>query len=438
MKNILVLGAGRSSGALINYLLEKAIRAGWNVGIGDVDEAAARRRAGSSAHATGMYFNIEDHTSSLSAISWSDVVISLLPPSFHVKVALHCLEAGKHLLTASYVSDEMKQLHQHAFGKNLLFLNECGLDPGIDHMSAIQIIDRIRNDGAVISSFESFTGGLIAPETDPDNPWRYKFTWNPRNVVMAGQSTAKYLEDGAFKYIPYQQLFRRVTGIQVDNIGYEGYANRDSLKYRETYGLESVSTMIRGTLRNEGFCEAWNILVQLGCCDDTYRIENTEAMTHYDFLACFLPGGVDLAQEIKKRFMVSNESVEKLTWSGLFDAEIIGLSGGTPAQLLEHILQKRWRLGPGDNDLIVMWHRLKYIQSGQNKEITASLIVRGENSDVTAMSRTVGLPLGIAAKLLMEGKIESRGVVIPVQSEFYDPILSELALEGIVMNEHHT
>src|SRR5690606_31652372 len=211
-------------------------------------------------------------------------VISLLPAHFHPLVAKYCLRLKKHLLTASYISDEMKGLHEEALKHKLLFLNECGLDPGIDHMSAMQIVNRIKSEGGTITSFESFTGGLIAPETDPENPWRYKFTWNPRNVVTAGQGTAKYLEMGEYKYIPYQQIFKRTTKIEVAHYGvYEGYANRDSLKYRDIYGLESVQTMLRGTLRNEGFCEAWNILVQLGCCDDTYHMDKITEMTHRSF-----------------------------------------------------------------------------------------------------------------------------------------------------------
>jgi saccharopine dehydrogenase-like NADP-dependent oxidoreductase len=437
MKKILVLGAGRSSGALINYLLTNAVRHEWSIGIGDLDEAAAIGKVGSSPHAKAMYFNIEDDVSSTASVAWADVVISLLPPAYHTRVAKHCLIARKHLLTASYVSDEMQSFHQDAIDKNLLLLNECGLDPGIDHMSAMQIIDRIRSEGGVVTSFESFTGGLIAPDTDPGNPWRYKFTWNPRNVVMAGQGTAKYLEGGAFKYIPYQQLFRRVTKIQVNGIPYEGYANRDSLKYRETYRLHDISTMIRGTLRNEGFCEAWNVFVQLGCCDDTYRIDHAAGMTHRDFLACFLPGGADVEREIIQYLNVSKGAIEKLRWLGLFNDEPIGLSVGTPAQILEHILQKRWKLHANDNDMIVMWHRFRYTTAGKSKEVQASLNIRGTNLELTAMSRTVGLPLGIAAKLLLEGKIRSRGVMIPVHPEFYDPILHELKEEGIEMTERH-
>jgi len=265
MNKILVLGAGRSSSSLIGYLLNKAATKGWEVTVGDFSEAYAREKVGSSLVGKAISFDINDETSSKGAIGSADVVISLMPAHLHTLVAKHCLVLGKHLLNASYVSDEMKTFHNEALEKGLLFLNECGLDPGIDHMSAKQVIDRISASGGKLNSFESFTGGLIAPETDPENPWRYKFTWNPRNVVMAGQGTAKFLKDGLYKYIPYQQLFTRITKITVPGYGdYEGYANRDSLKYLETYGLQGIKTMLRGTLRNDGYCSAWNVLVQLG------------------------------------------------------------------------------------------------------------------------------------------------------------------------------
>jgi saccharopine dehydrogenase-like NADP-dependent oxidoreductase len=285
MTNILVLGAGRSSSSLISYLLQQAQLHDWRITIGDVSAEAAREKIGDHPFGFPIVFNIHDSEVNDAVIKNADVVISLLPAHFHPLVAVRCLTLKKHLLTASYVSDEMKGFHAEAEQNGLLFLNECGLDPGIDHMSAMQIIDRIRQEGGKLTSFESFTGGLIAPDTDVMNPWRYKFTWNPRNVVMAGQSTAKYLEQGKFKYIPYQQLFKRITSVSVPGYGeYEGYANRDSLKYIETYQLNDVHTMLRGTLRNKGYCGAWDVFVQLGCCDDTYEMENVGEMTHRSFI----------------------------------------------------------------------------------------------------------------------------------------------------------
>jgi len=439
MKTILVLGAGRSSSSLIQYLLQHAAAGPWTVVVGDFSEAAARDKIGPSVHGRAIAFDINHETQSSAAIQEADVVISLMPATLHPLVARHCLRWNKHLLNASYVSDEMRSYHTEALSKGLLFLNECGLDPGIDHMSAMQVIDGIKARGGTLISFESFTGGLIAPETDPENPWRYKFTWNPRNVVMAGQGTAKFLQDGQYKYIPYQQLFQRFTTVSVPGYGeYEGYANRDSLKYLETYELQGIQTMVRGTLRNKGYCPAWNVLVQLGCCDDTYTMEGVDQMTHRDFVNAFVDATAGQLQEkIVAMFHISREGEEmkRLQWSGLFSEEKVGLSSGTPAQILEHILAKKWKLNPGDKDLIVMWHRFRFTLAGKEKEIQAHLVATGENEVHTAMAKTVGLPVGIAAKLFLEGKIKTRGVAIPVQKEFYDPILEELASLGIRLIE---
>lgn len=443
MKTILVLGAGRSSASLISYLLHEATALSMNITVGDFSESAARERVGTHPHGRAIAFDITQREASEKEIAQADIVISLLPAHLHPQVAAICLAAKKHLLTASYVSDEMRGFHHEAVQKGLLFLNECGLDPGIDHMSAMQVMDRIRSGGGKITSFESFTGGLIAPETDPGNPWRYKFTWNARNVVMAGQGTAKYLLNGDYKYIPYQRLFRRTTPVEVPGYGrYEGYANRDSLKYIEAYGLQGIQTMLRGTLRNEGFCAAWNAFVQLGCCDDSYRMENVEQMTHRSFINSFLDHHSSLTVEEKvcELFGWSPDAPElqKLKWAGVFEHEKIGLDSGTPAQLLEYVLNKKWKLAVGDKDMIVMWHRFGYESEGRKKEIQASLVVRGTDSVNTAMAKTVGLPLGMAAKAIVQGKIKLRGVVIPTLPEIYEPILNELAAVGIELEERET
>ncbi|MBS1558616.1 MAG: saccharopine dehydrogenase NADP-binding domain-containing protein [Bacteroidetes bacterium] len=438
MKKILVLGAGRSSSALISYLIKHAPAHDWQVTVADFSLKAAAEKINSSPYAKAIEFKIENTENSREVIRQADVVISLVPAVLHPKVALICLQEGKHLMTASYVSDEMKSLHQEAKSKGLLFLNESGLDPGIDHMSAMQVITKIKQAGGEVYSFESFTGGLIAPETAVDNPWRYKFTWNPRNVVMAGQSTAKFLQDGMFRYIPYQQLFARTTPISVPGLDeYDGYANRDSLKYAGVYGLQNCQTILRGTLRNKGYCQAWNILVQLGCCDDTFKMENVETMTHRQFMASFIGTEKNVEQEILRQFNIAGqgEEMKRLIWSGFFTNEKVGLTEGTPAQILEHILNKKWKLNPGDKDFIVMWHRFRYNQQGEMKETQAWLTATGENETHTAMAKTVGLPLAIATRLLLQNKIESRGVVIPVEDEFYNPILKELSLLGVELKE---
>jgi len=440
MKKILVLGAGRSSSALISYLLGNAQANEWQITVGDFVKNAAQERIGLAANSNAIAFNIENTEESRNEIQKADIVISLIPATLHPHVARICLSEKKHLLTASYVSDEMRSFDAEAKAKGLLFLNECGLDPGIDHMSAMQVINKIKLDGGSLTSFESFTGGLIAPEVDTENPWRYKFTWNPRNVVLAGQSTAKYLQDGKFKYIPYQQLFQRTLPIAVPGLGeYEGYANRDSLKYVEVYGLQECKTVLRGTLRNKGYCSAWNVLAQLGCCDDTYQMDGISAMSHNDFISSFLDSDRTAEEEICKRFSIAplGEEMKRLIWSGFFSDEKIGLEKATPAQALEHILNKKWRLKPGDKDFIVMWHRFRYTQNGKEKEIQAWLAATGEDEIQTAMAKTVGLPIAIAAKLLLQNKIQSRGVVIPVISEIYSPLLEELKTLGIRLEDRH-
>lgn len=439
MKTILVLGAGRSSSSLISYLLDHAHENNWRVIVGDASRAMALDKVKGHPRGEAIQFNIEDDNAT-TVIRSADCVVSLLPAMLHPIVAINCLKYNKHLLTASYVSDEMKALDAEARGKGLIFLNECGLDPGIDHMSAMQLIDRIKSTGGNLLSFESFTGGLIAPETDPHNPWRYKFTWNPRNVVMAGQGTAKFLQAGHFKYIPYQQLFKRTTRINVPALGnYEGYANRDSLKYIDTYGLSGIETMIRGTLRNEGFCSAWNVFVQLGCCDDSYEMEAVKTMTHAAFLNSFLPDGpVPIEQKISGHSLLQldGHEVNFLKWAGLFDNELIGLERGTPAQILEHILNKKWKLDPADKDQIVMWHRFVYEHNGVKKQLQASLVATGSDSVFTAMAKTVGLPLAIATRLVMNDAIRARGVLMPIMPEIYNPVLKELERFDISLSEN--
>lgn len=439
MKTILVLGAGRSSSALISYLLKAAYHHNWKVRVADASKAHAQERIGNEPCGEALEFSIEDESACNELISQADAVVSLLPAFYHPVVARYCLAWKKHLLTASYVSDEMKSFDDEARAKGLLFLNECGLDPGIDHMSAMQVIDSIKAQGGKLVSFESFTGGLIAPETDPENPWRYKFTWNPRNVVMAGQGTARFIQDGKYKYIPYQQLFTRITPVHVTEYGdYDGYANRDSLKYIETYGLHGIQTMLRGTLRNKGYCSAWNVLVQLGCCDDTYAVDDVANMTHADFINSFLPScEEDVETGLMRCFKLKKDGDEltRLRWSGFFSSELIGIKSGTPAQITEYILNKRWNLKDADKDFIMMWHRFVYEQHGNIKEIQAHLAVTGEDAIQTAMAKTVGLPLAIATKLLLLGKLNDRGVVIPVYASLYQPILDELKNLGIELVE---
>lgn len=441
MKNILLLGAGRSASSLIRYLAENANKNSWKVSVADAQQELVVSKIKPFPHLHALTLDISDVESSKTLISQQDIVISLLPPALHIQVAHWCLELGKNLLTASYVSAEMRELHSAVQAKGLLFLNEIGLDPGIDHLSAMKLIDRIRWQGGSITAFKSFTGGLIAPESD-NNPWNYKFTWNPQNVVLAGQGVAKYLEEGQIKYIPYHQLFKRIELIETKDFGiFEGYANRDSLGYQEAYGLQNVRTLLRGTLRKQGYCSAWDCFVQLGMTDNTTLLP-TQNLSHKTFIETFLPARKtsiqdNFLQTLQIKAEHKEQILEKFNFLDFFEDIPIHYpkEKATPAQILQHILEKKWLLAPEDKDMIVMQHLIEYRIENTPKRIVSELIVLGEDHLHTAMAKTVGLPLGIACKLVLEGKIKQKGVLIPITSEFYEPILAELEGFGIVFKE---
>ena len=327
----------------------------------------------------------------------------MLPARLHIEIARDCLLFKKNLVTASYISEEMAALNKEVTASGLIFMNEIGLDPGIDHMSAMRVIDRIRDQGGKILLFESFCGGLVAPESD-DNLWNYKFTWNPRNVVLAGQGgAAEFLQEGTYKYIPYQRLFRRTEFLDVEGYGrFEAYANRNSLKYRSIYGLEDVLTLYRGTMRRVGFSRAWNLFVQLGMTDDSYILQDTEAMSYREFTNLFLPYSPTDSVQLKLRHMLKIDQ-DDLLWDKLLELNLfdetkkIGLQQATPAQCLQRILEDKWTLDHSDKDMIVMYHKFGYERDGEQKQIDATMVSVGENQTYTAMARTVGLPVGIAA-----------------------------------------
>jgi saccharopine dehydrogenase-like NADP-dependent oxidoreductase len=441
MRRILVLGAGLSATSLIRYLLEKSGDHDWQVTLGDIDLNRARKKISNHPNGIAVTFDVFDEEQRDLFISSSDIVISMLPARMHQLVAVGCLKHRKHLITASYVSEEIKQMNESARKLGILFLNEIGLDPGIDHMSAMKMIDRIKAEGGKLDVFESNTGGLVAPGSD-NNPWRYKFTWNPRNVVLAGQNGARFLHNGKFKYIPYHKIFQRYEIIKVLDLGeFEVYPNRDSLKYKEEYGLDEISTMFRGTIRRSGFCDAWDALVQIGATDDSYVVEFPGEMTYRDFTNSFIAYNVTDPLEVKlARYLnipLDGEVMKKLEWLGLFDRKPVGIKNQTPAKILQHLLQEKWKLDPGDKDMIIMQHQFEYLQDGKRKRLVSSLAVFGRDSHETAMSITVGLPVGIAVRLILEGKIQATGVRIPTTNEFYDPILSELEEYGIRFIEEY-
>ncbi len=441
MRNILIIGAGRSASSLIQYLLDKSVDEKLHLTIGDISLDLAKRKTNLHPNATAIALDIFDENQRKNQIQKADIVISMLPAHMHIEVAKDCIFYKKHLVTASYISDAMQSLDAAAKENNLVFMNEIGLDPGIDHMSAMKTIDEIRDKGGKMILFESFCGGLVAPESDT-NLWNYKFTWAPRNVVLAGQGgAAKFIQEGTYKYIPYQKVFSRTEFMEVEGYGrFEAYANRDSLKYRSIYGLDDILTLYRGTLRRVGFSKAWNMFVQLGMTDDTYIMDDSETMNYRQFTNSFLPYHPTDSVEIKLRLNLKIDQ-DDIMWDKLVELDlfnpnkIVGLKNATPAQILEKILSDSWTLKHDDKDMIVMYHKFGYEINGLKKQIDSKMVCVGEDQTYTAMAKTVGLPVAIATLQILNGKITTPGVQLPITKEVYLPILAELETLGIVFKE---
>lgn len=438
MTKILVIGAGRSAGSLIAYLLKQAANNNWFVTVTDMSLSLAQDKTKGFSNCDAKICDITNASERQAMIGAHDVVVSMLPASMHGNVAKDCVALGKHLFTASYVSAEMKALDEAAKTKGVLLMNEIGLDPGIDHASAMKLIHQLQSKGATITSFKSFCGGLVAPESN-DNPWGYKFSWNPRNVVLAGQGTAQFEENGMLKFIPYNRIFTQIDTIDIKNQGsFDAYANRDSMGYKAAYGLNNIETLLRGTLRMPGYCKAWNVFVKLGLTDDTYIIKDTNNRTYSDLLESFLPAANGTLKERLKNFMgadYDNSVEQKLDYLELFNHKKIRLSEGSPAQLLQDLLEEKWKLMPGDKDMIVMQHLFEYKLNGNLHKLTSSLVVIGDDENHTAMAKTVGLPLAITLKNFLQGKFKLSGVQIPISKEIYTPLLAELEDLGIKFEE---
>ena len=441
MRQILIIGAGRSASSLIQYLLNKSNEENLHLTIGDLSLELAQRKTNNHPNATAIALDINNEAQRQAEIQKADIVISMLPAHMHIDVAKDCVAFQKNMVTASYISDAMQSLDAEVKAKGLIFMNEIGLDPGIDHMSAMKVIDDIKAKGGKMILFESFCGGLVAPESDT-NLWNYKFTWAPRNVVLAGQGGAsKFIQEGKYKYIPYHKLFRRTEFLEVEGYGkFEGYANRDSLKYRSVYGLDDVLTLYRGTIRRVGFSKAWNMFVQLGMTDDTYVMEDSENMSYRDFINSFLPYSPTDSVEIKTRLQLGIEQ-DDIMWDKLLELDLfnpnkkVGLKNATPAQILERILNDSWSLQPEDKDMIVMYHKFGYEINGKRQQIDSKMVCIGDDQTYTAMAKTVGLPVAMATLQILNGNIKTPGVQLPIRPEVYNPILKELETFGVIFKE---
>ena len=499
MKNILLFGAGKSATVLIDYLLSNAEKEDWQLTVVDADINLAQSKIGISPFGKAVSFDINDETDRKKFISDASIVISLLPPTLHTIVAKSCIELNKNLLTASYIDDEIRNLQSEIENKKLLFLCEMGLDPGIDHMSAMKIFDKIHADGGKVTSFKSHCGGLVAPESD-DNPWHYKISWNPRNILLAGKSGAHYRENGEEKKLKYEELFTAERIVEIPEIGFlSWYPNRDSLSYAPLYGLEDAKTFVRTTLRHPDFMYGWKNIIDLKLTDETPQYEtNGKALMDFfkehmdkngfsewlqkklserfdqtkdlleklmelveaekeaeasggdvekDFLVVGENGDLqnmdldkiknDAAEIVANKMHEANLTLKQLFFLGMDDDEtIINKGFCSAADVMQLALEKKLALQAEDKDMIVMLHEIEYeSRKSKVKSQQVHLVVKGENNLRTAMAKTVGLPLGIAVKLILNGTINLTGLHIPTKKEIYEPVLKELEEHEIKFNE---
>ena len=431
---VLVFGAGKSATCLIDYIIAEAAANNWQVTVADNDLALAQSKVGKHSHASAVSINVENTAERNQLVQSASIVISLLPPALHFLVAQDCVLFGKNLLTASYTDDKIKSLQPAIEEKKLLFLCEMGLDPGIDHMSAMQLIHRIKDEGGTITSFISHCGGLVAPESD-DNPWHYKISWNPRNVVMAGKAGAVYLQEQEVRSMKYEELFDPGRAVDFPGIGeLAWYPNRDSLDYIKVYQLDGINTFIRTTLRYSAFSDGWKKIIDLKLTDENIFYE-TDGMTLEDFFILHFTK-LDFIERFQNYKETGDVFYQQLLNLGADDSLTFINKGKCSAMdVLQFCLEKKLVLNAHDKDMIVMLHEIEYLLNGKKHKTTSSLIVKGEDNLRTAMAKTVGLPLGIAAKLILQGKIKETGLHIPIIPAIYKLVLKELEQHGVSFSE---
>lgn len=429
---ILIIGAGKSATVLISYLQQKAAEKGWYIVLADGDEklAAAKWNNAPNGHTVGIDIEQEEQRSKL--IATATIVISMLPAALHFLVAKDCLQLGKPLFTASYVDDNMKSIAQEIQDKNLLFVCEMGLDPGIDHMSAMELIDRIKQKGGQITGFKSHCGGLIAPESDT-NPWHYKISWNPRNIILAGKAGAVFLEAGEIRTLDYESIFKNTPTISSPVFGeLSYYPNRDSLAYINTYQLHGIKDFVRTTLRHPAFSKGWDAIVQLKLTTET-PFEKPETCT----VTAWFDRHVEIYQLQTILETLCNDPLidNQLEFLELDSEQIIPLKLNTNAGILQWILEEKWKLSSLDKDMVVMMHEINYTLDNKSFLVQSSMTLKGKNEMETAMATTVGLPLAICASAFLQGEINLIGLQIPTSPIIYTPILKRLAEVGIEFYE---
>jgi saccharopine dehydrogenase (NADP+, L-glutamate forming) len=431
-QTILIIGAGKSATVLIQYLQQKAVENDWYILLADGDEVVAKNKWNNAPNGSALGIDIENDLDRQNLIQKADIVVSMMPAQLHFLVAKDCLEFGKPLFTASYVDDNMRSIAAEIESKQLLFLCEMGLDPGIDHMSAMAIIDEIHEKGGKISSFKSHCGGLVAPEND-DNPWHYKISWNPRNIILAGKAGAIYLENGSTVSKNYPEIFDQTPVVDLPGIGHLAYyPNRNSLSYIDTYHLHGVKDFVRTTLRYPAFCTGWNAIVQLHLTDEKVNDLAPNTTVQNWFANHIQQNGLE---QILDKFTQDATIKKQLEFIGLYESITIPAQFNSNANILQWLLEGKWKLADTDKDLVVMLHEIEYSIGDRRFKLDSSMVLTGEDAINTAMATTVGLPLAMGVCAYLKGEIQMTGLHIPIDARIYQPILKCLAEEGIVFQE---
>jgi saccharopine dehydrogenase (NADP+, L-glutamate forming) len=443
MKQILVLGAGQSAPYMISYLLKESEQHNWFVTVGDLNPKLAQKSIGRHPNGSAILFDVNDAEMRNTQIEKADVVINFLPPSFQYLLSLTCISHGKHMITASYQDERMRDINMDAHRKGILILNEMGLDPGIDHMSAMSVVKTVRDNGGKITSFKSYGSGLPAPDS-VSNPLGYAITWNPRNVVVAGSTGAQYMYKNKIKILPWHEVFQRTWTVDLDDVGrMEAYPNRDSMLYKKLFGLDHAQTMIRGTLRYPGWSETWLQIVRLGLPNESMHIPNICSRTYNELIEMFMPlhaPGADLEHRVANFLNISptGKIMENLRWLGIFSDEQIDCNGDTAADVMVDLLRKKLTLPENGRDMVAIVHELEteYEEENLRKEkITSTFVEYGEPGGFTAIAKTVGLPAAIAAKLVLIGELPINGCHIPTHPAIYTKVLKELTDMGFIFKE---
>lgn len=439
MQTILIAGAGKSSIYLIHYLLSHAPRNKWKVIVADSDINAIAEKINNNLFAEAAAMDITNSAEREPLVKRADIVVSLMPPSLHIYLAKDCLKYKKNLITSSYISPEMKEMEQEVKEAGLTFMCEMGLDPGIDHMTANHIIHSIQRVAGTITSFKSYCGGLVAPEND-DNPWHYKFSWNPKNIITAGLGGAKYLHQGKEVDVPYEKIFENNKKIKVADLGSLAYyPNRDSLRYLELYDVPDCKTFLRATLRYPSFCKGWQALISMGLTNDKDTFD-TSGHTYLSWLKdkTGYNNGLPMPEYVAQLLNLpeDDKTMHMLEWLGLFEDQPLMPKKTTSADLLLDTLLDKWKMASAEKDMVVMQHEVEYMHRNKKIKLTSSMVLKGENRDFSAMAKTVGLPMGVLTRMMLNKKINApKGLHIPNMPSVYRPVMTELAHHGIAFKE---